>query len=416
MNPWQVLGVEPGSDRRTIKRAYTRLVKDVHPEDRPEDFMQLRQAYEWALSTLDTPTAPRVFTVEADASEAGPSQPFSWENPAGEPETEAPLVVEEARPRDPAATELRPKPVVDSWAEPDAGYAAPSRVQDDFDGRQQGLSRLVSAMSRLLDHPEWRNDLSRWEPLLKAPELNDFHASTAVGSWLLPQVIRVLQSGQSECPLAPEVLLRFDGRFQWSCDHSGTLPVIDEQLLRLCLLLEGARASAAQPRQMMGWNWLANTLFAASGRLSRIECLLGLGVSLGIFALVGALTLVTPMPGQSGLLAVVVMLVMVYSLISVALKRVRDAGIHPALALVVGTIFPGALLFFLFAAPKANDAIADPRLKYSCAYDRSYREYYVADGKRTLLRRLQERLTGIHPGIYLVLVVLWASVMGLLSW
>ncbi|MFC4259989.1 Hsp70 family protein [Marinobacter lacisalsi] len=40
----------------------------------------------------------------------------------------------------------------------------------------------------------------------------------------------------------------------------------------------------------------------------------------------------------------------------------------------------------------------------------------VTLGKRSLLTRLQERITGIHPGIYLALVGIWAGTALLVSW
>ena len=33
---WDVLGIEPTTDRRTIKRAYAEAVKSCHPEEHPE--------------------------------------------------------------------------------------------------------------------------------------------------------------------------------------------------------------------------------------------------------------------------------------------------------------------------------------------------------------------------------------------
>ncbi|WP_328185284.1 DnaJ domain-containing protein [Marinobacter sp. OP 3.4] len=429
MNPWQVLGVEPGSDRRTIKRAYTRLLKDVHPEDHPDEFMQLRQAYERAVKTLDAPAGPMAFTVEPESAGAESPEPFDWNQQGDASSTDtrqASPVIEDAWSVPLPEADSPVVPITDTWSDPgtdganrqgaDAWNEPPPRlVEDEVQDRQETLNRLVSAMARLLDDPDRRNDLARWEPLLMAPELNDFQASTAVGSWLLPQVIRVLQSGQKGCPFAPQVLIRFDDRFQWSSDHSGTMPVIDDQMLRLCLLIEAAKEQRDRSRERMGWAWLANTLFALTGRLSRIECLVGCGVTLGVLALLTGLTVATSMPGWTGMAAIVVMLLMAYSLISLAIKRVRDAGINPVLAFVVGAIFPGAWLFFLFATPKENHRVEDPRLRYSQVYDRTYREHYVADGKRSLLARLRERLSGIHPGIYLTLAGLWAATAVLLS-
>ena len=46
---WSILGVAPGSAERDIKRAYAARLKLTHPEDDPEGFKALREAYELAL-------------------------------------------------------------------------------------------------------------------------------------------------------------------------------------------------------------------------------------------------------------------------------------------------------------------------------------------------------------------------------
>jgi hypothetical protein len=47
---WQLLQIAPDSDERSIKRAYARLLKTNRPDDNPEDFQRLREAYEAALA------------------------------------------------------------------------------------------------------------------------------------------------------------------------------------------------------------------------------------------------------------------------------------------------------------------------------------------------------------------------------
>lgn len=424
MNPWQLLGLEPGSDRKTIKRAYTRLLKDVHPEEKPDEFMQLRQAYEWALSSLEAPQQPMVFRVEQPVAES--SGGFEWET------------VEEDRPSDTRPTiddpqhdvvpdpqpEPRPATIHDPWMdagpkspESEASPEAPSPrlVEDEQDARLERLNRLVSAMAQLLDDPDKRNDPDCWEPLLTAPELNDFQASSAVGGWLLPQIIRLLQSGQEDCPLEKAVLIRLDDRFQWSTDHSGLLPVIDEQLLRVCLLIEAARETMAQPREKMGLRWLCRTLFRRSGRLSRIEALMGLGIATGLLTLAGKLGEFEAFWGAIGLANVALMLLMFFSLFCIVIKRIMDTGIHLVIVVLVGVLFPASWLFFLVAGPKEH-LDDDPRVNYSDAFESTYRECYVASRKRSSLLRLKERLGGIHPAIYLLLVSLWASNALLVLW
>lgn len=48
-NIWKVLGLAPTNDQRAIRQAYARLSKDCHPEDDPEGFERLHNAYEEAM-------------------------------------------------------------------------------------------------------------------------------------------------------------------------------------------------------------------------------------------------------------------------------------------------------------------------------------------------------------------------------
>jgi hypothetical protein len=46
---WSELQIEPTSDTATIRRAYAKRLRQVHPEDDPEGFQRLRAAYDMAL-------------------------------------------------------------------------------------------------------------------------------------------------------------------------------------------------------------------------------------------------------------------------------------------------------------------------------------------------------------------------------
>ncbi|VVM77491.1 hypothetical protein PS664_02111 [Pseudomonas fluorescens] len=50
MTCWNVLGLKPDADSRTIKRQYAALLKKTRPDDDPEGYQRLREAYEAALA------------------------------------------------------------------------------------------------------------------------------------------------------------------------------------------------------------------------------------------------------------------------------------------------------------------------------------------------------------------------------
>lgn len=54
MDGWKLLGIEPTDDIKIIKRAYAAKSKEVHPEEHPEEFRALHEAYETALSCART--------------------------------------------------------------------------------------------------------------------------------------------------------------------------------------------------------------------------------------------------------------------------------------------------------------------------------------------------------------------------
>ena len=50
MNPWEILGLEPGADRAAIKAAYFEKIKVHSPDKDPEKFKEIRAAYDSLLA------------------------------------------------------------------------------------------------------------------------------------------------------------------------------------------------------------------------------------------------------------------------------------------------------------------------------------------------------------------------------
>ena len=50
---WQILGIEPTSDVDQIRDAYRARLVETNPEDNPEGFMALKEAYDTALSLAE---------------------------------------------------------------------------------------------------------------------------------------------------------------------------------------------------------------------------------------------------------------------------------------------------------------------------------------------------------------------------
>jgi len=124
--PFPVLGLASDADERTIKRAYAAKLKTVRPDEDPEGFQRLNEAYRAALQRAQSraarPTPPSVIDID-DAVEATVEA-------IGEPRTQAPPHAGEAQPPPPSPpAPLRVRQV--SEAEPPTPTEAPAPLPTD---------------------------------------------------------------------------------------------------------------------------------------------------------------------------------------------------------------------------------------------------------------------------------------------
>lgn len=80
---WAILDTAPTGDERAIKRAYAKRLKVTRPEDDPEAFQQLRDAYEYALHHAPR-FAAELAELREEAEVATPAAPLVVPEPAAE--------------------------------------------------------------------------------------------------------------------------------------------------------------------------------------------------------------------------------------------------------------------------------------------------------------------------------------------
>ena len=70
-NIWDVLGIETTKDEKKIRDAYREKLSVTNPEDKPEEFKQLRSAYEQALDYARRPEEMKKQKTKTDRSTPG---------------------------------------------------------------------------------------------------------------------------------------------------------------------------------------------------------------------------------------------------------------------------------------------------------------------------------------------------------
>ena len=84
--PWffEILGIEPTKDKTAIKRAFSKLARKTNPEDDPDGYAKLHEAYRTALDYASGKVIP---VVQFENSEKSPESQYDFssvrpDNPA----------------------------------------------------------------------------------------------------------------------------------------------------------------------------------------------------------------------------------------------------------------------------------------------------------------------------------------------
>lgn len=229
MNCWKILGLAPDSDAKTIKLAYSKLLKQTRPEDDPDGFTALHNAYKTALAlakrrssaspsprsvTEATPPNTAADSAVPDTEVLNPAPAASESNSESPPE---PLVETLQAPdsnSEPADTETTVNQVVHSTpVTPDQPPAEPiietlqapqdpdqeaepgdSDEQEFFQqpGYQQNLDKdselIQNYVKELLASPRRLNKVQEWKYIESVPSMVDLHFSAQASDWIFATV------------------------------------------------------------------------------------------------------------------------------------------------------------------------------------------------------------------------------------
>ncbi|MCW1883705.1 J domain-containing protein [Luteolibacter flavescens] len=149
--PWTTLGLDPaGATERDVKRAYAKLLKDCRPDQNPEGFRKLHDAYQAALHQLQWQSYEREDVLVPISSEIAP-------DPDDATSREVPEVTQPMRMEEPASIGMSSglRAITDCFDRLNAALA----------GGSKDIQLLVEeAESLLYDNP---SEVERWGELMQ---------------------------------------------------------------------------------------------------------------------------------------------------------------------------------------------------------------------------------------------------------
>lgn len=159
---WAVLGIEPTTDKRKIKKAYAEAVKTCHPEERPEEFKQLYEAYQAALNSLSADNrAPRgvsAGTLQQETLHSETSQHKALRSEVSQQEAQHP---EKLRPETQHPEILHPESLHSETLHPETQHSETLRSEMQHPETLRSETLHSETLHSEPVHPEAQQEMSR---------------------------------------------------------------------------------------------------------------------------------------------------------------------------------------------------------------------------------------------------------------
>lgn len=199
MTCWQILGITPTEDKRSIKRAYSKLLKVTRPEDDLEAFQSLNEAYELAL----------VWDFNAESSEYDDSE--SVLEGAGLPESEP-------EPESEQVNQLAAEPEKQLQVECESEQV----TQPELTLEQQKVSDVIGAVFDKFGQLLELEAQADWQAFFAQDEMNDLEYKPALGFEFFATIVNFVHE-HNELPIPAGLGKALAEHFMWH-----------EQELQLC--------------------------------------------------------------------------------------------------------------------------------------------------------------------------------------
>lgn len=183
MNCFAVLGIEPTTEKKKIKRAYAAKSREFHPEEHPEEFQKIYAAYEEALAWA-AKNAQSENEAEEPIAEEKSEENLREENLREEDSQEEDSFTEESvEEADETADEVQADSQSwdDEWVRQFQNMADVSERQGEID---REIRKIMEQCIGLYLNEKERNKLYHWKDILEEPAWSEyFRTKTFVESW-----------------------------------------------------------------------------------------------------------------------------------------------------------------------------------------------------------------------------------------